>query len=132
MTFKAAEKSTVCREVAELADRVFVLSESLPPEDRDWLTSPIRQASRSAAERLALGWRKRRQAGVLGEQLAAAEADVHEVQTWALLALRHHHWAADVADEVDRRCEAILDALHEMTHEASRWCGPAGVQRRAA
>ena len=116
---------TVWREAAELAGQVCALSGAFPAEERDWLADPICDAARSAAKRIETGWRRRRQPDAMVEHLTAAEADLHEVQTWALLAMRHHHWSAEVADGVDRRCEAILDVLADMIHYAARWCGPA-------
>ncbi len=128
----AGAELAVWREASALADRVVDLSRSIPPEDRDWLADPLRHAARSAAERIALGWRQRRQPAWLVDHLGAAEADLHEVQTWALLAVRHHHWSHEGADEIDRRCEAVLDTLAEMVHYAARWCGPAGPARAYA
>jgi four helix bundle protein len=129
----AVEQLAVWRETVELAERVSELSRAFPPEERDWLTDPIRHAARSAAERIADGWEHRRHPEALVDGLTAAEADLHEVQTWALIAMRHHLWPDDVADDVDRRCESILDALSDMVHHAARWCGPAvPAARRAA
>ena len=129
----AVEQLAVWRDAVALAERVLELSRAFPPEERDWLTEPIRHASRSAADRIADGWKRRRRPDALVEQLTAAEADLHEVQTWALIAMRHHLWTPDVADEVDRRCESILDALADMVHYAARWCAPAiPAVRRAA
>ena len=122
---KSAERLAVWREATALVERVAALSEAFPPEDRDWLTEPIRHAARSAAERIALAWQQRRQPSAMVEHLSAAEADLHELQTWALLAVRHHHWSHEVADNLDRRCEAVLDVLADMVHYAARWCEPA-------
>ena len=101
----------VVRDAAELAAGVDAWTASFPPAERDWLTDPLRHAARSAADRLATAQaRPRRRADLL----SAAEADLHEVQTWALLAARHHHGCAIAAADVDRRCEAILDALADL------------------
>lgn len=113
---KAVGKLALWQDAAELSARVARLCESFPAEDRDWLADPLRHAARSAADHIAAGWQGRYQPGVLFERFAAAEADVHEVQTWALLALRHHHLSPRVADDVDRRCEALLDHLADQVH----------------
>lgn len=128
----AADQLPVWVEAAELAEHVCELTAAFPPEDRDWLSDPLCHAARSGAERIALGWQQRRQPAVLIEHLSVAEADLHEMQTWALLGVRHHHWSHEVADDVDRRCEAVLDTLAEMIHDAARWCEPAAAPCRHA
>ncbi len=128
----AAERLMVWRDVNDLAGQIHILSEAFPPEDHDWLTEPLRHAARSTADRIAHGWHARRDPEAMVDHLTAAEADLHEVQTWTLLAMRHHHWSPDVADEIDHRCEAIHDALSDMVHYAARWCGPAVEPLRMA
>jgi four helix bundle protein len=130
-TRAAVQQLMVWRDADDLAGQVRDLTESFPAEERDWLTDPLCHAARSAVDRIARGWQERRHPDALIDHLTAAEADLHELQTWALLAVRHHHWSDDVADGVDRRCEAILDALSDMIHYAARWATPT-VARLAA
>ncbi len=113
------------RAAAELADLVGTLASALPAEDHDWLADPLRHAARSAADRLGVTAQRRRPPAARAQDLAAAEADVHEVQTWVLLAQRHHHLAPAMADDVDRRCEALLDRLADPAHR------PAATRRAA-
>ena len=125
MTSKAAaEQLMVWRDANDLAGQIESLSGSFPAEDHDWLTDPLRHAARASADCIARGWHVRQDPEAMIDHLMAAEAELHEVQTWSLLAMRHHHWPHEVADEVDRRCEAIHDALSDMIHYAARWCGP--------
>jgi four helix bundle protein len=123
-TTRAMQKVAVWRDAADLAELVDRRSATLPPEDKDWLTDPIRHAARSAADRIADAWKNRGDAAIVADRLTRAESDVHEVQTWALLAMRHGHWSPRVADEVDQRCEALLDQLVAITHHAPRWAKP--------
>ena len=94
--------------------------------------SPTRSAhaAASAVDHVAQAWAARQEAGQFAASLARAEADLAEVQTWALLALRHGHWSHGVADDLDRRCETILDQLIALSHLAGRWTTT--VARRAA
>ena len=120
VTLGTIGKPDVRRLTADLAALVREQSAAFPAEDRDWLTDPLRHAADGAAAHAAEGRRPADRA----DAHARAEADVHEVQTWALLAMRHGHWSPRVADDVDRRCEAILDELHRAAH-------PAAVRRAA-
>ena len=109
------KKTTTLRgEAGELATVVRRWSAAFPTEDRDWLTDPLRHATAAAVDHLRAG------------DTPAAEVAVHEVQTWALIALRHGHWTARTADDVDRRCEAILNRLAVVAH-----CAPARARRAA-
>ncbi len=128
----AVEQLMVWRDANDLAVHIREMSESFPAEEHDWLTDPIRHAARAAADRIAQGWHERRDPDAMVDRLTAAESDLHELQTWALIAMRHHHWSHEVAEEVDQRCEAILDALSDMIHYASRWCGQAAMPMRRA
>ena len=119
-TAAGAAEWAVCRAAAVLAERVRTAAASIPTEDHDWLAGPMADAAAAAAGQIATAWQHRRRPDLSAEHLSAAEADLHEVQTWALLALRHHHWSADVADDVDRRCEAALDTLADLAHAAAR------------
>ena len=127
---RGLRKVAVWRAAAELADLVRRHSGDLPAEDRDWLADPIRHAAASAVDHVAQAWAARQEAGQFAASLARAEADLAEVQTWALLALRHGHWSHGVADDLDRRCETILDQLIALSHLAGRWTTT--VARRAA
>ena len=93
-------KSPLARETAALAEHVRRQAAGFPAEDRHWLAEPLRHAAEMAADHLSDG------------EAHYAEAAVHEVQTWTLLALRHGHLSALSANGIDRRCEAILDRLH--------------------
>ncbi len=108
-----ATAAALRRAVADLAKVVHQRTEGFPAEDRDWLTDPLRHAADSAAALLADA---RRQPAPVPGHMARVEVDVHEVQTWTLLAMRHGHLSHRAADDIDRRCESILDDLHALSH----------------
>ena len=90
--------NTLRQMTRDLAATVRRHAAALPAAERFWLAEPLTDAAALAVAPAA--------------DAVTVEVAVHEVQTWALIAARHGHWSARVADDVDRRCEAILDRLH--------------------
>ena len=125
---KGAAKADVVRWAKELAAVVARRGASIPAEDRRWLAEPLGEAAAAMVDHLTAAWRGRADPAAADDHLARADAAVAEVQTWALLAVRHGHWSHRVGDDVDRRCEAILDAVHWTAHPFAM---PAAVRRAA-
>ncbi len=60
MRINSAKELTVYQKAYDLAMRIFVVSQTFPPEERFALTSQIRRSSRSVCLNLREAWAKRR------------------------------------------------------------------------
>ncbi len=69
-----------------MAHRIYLLSQTWPPEEKYSLTDQIRRASRSIGANLAESWGKRRYPAHFLSKLTDADAENHEVEHWLSVA----------------------------------------------
>jgi four helix bundle protein len=108
----------------ELAMRVFELTKGFPAEERYSLTDQFRRATRSIPSNISEAWRKRRYVAAFVSKLSDSESEAAESQTLTELAFRCRYIGAEIARELDGRCEEILSQLWTMERDADRWCLP--------
>ena len=72
----------VYQKAYQLAMAIFNMSKTFPKEERYALTDQIRRSSRSIAENIAEGYRKRQYPKMFVSKLADADGEVAETQVW--------------------------------------------------
>jgi four helix bundle protein len=72
----------------DAAMTIFVITKSLPVEERYSLTDQMRRSSRSVCANIAEGWRKRRYPAAFISKLNDAEAEAAETEVWLEFSLK--------------------------------------------
>lgn len=114
----------VWQSAMDLAMRVFELTTKFPAEERYSLTDQFRRASRSVASNIAEGWRKRRYPAAFVAKLSDSESEAAESQTWIEFSRRCGYLSAEVAADLDRSYEELLNQLVHMITHANDWTIP--------
>lgn len=111
----------VWQNAMELAMRVFEITKSFPPDEKYSLTDQFRRASRSVAANISEAWRKRRYPAAFVSKLSDSESEAAETQTWTEFSRRCRYIDAEIAAELDQRCEEILGQLVNMIARPQQW-----------
>lgn len=111
----------VWQNAMDLAMRVFEITRAFPPEEKYSLTDQFRRASRSVAANISEAWRKRRYPAAFVSKLSDSESEAAETQTWTEFARRCPYIDAEIAGELDRRCEEVLGQLVHMIDHPEDW-----------
>lgn len=83
-----------------LANELFVLSKSFPPEEKHSLTDQVRRSSRSVCTNIGEGYRKRRYPKHFISKMTDADGEMTETQIWINFALECKYITAKKYDEL--------------------------------
>jgi four helix bundle protein len=114
----------VYKNAITLTMRIFEISKSFPPEEKNSLTDQVRRSSRSIWANIAEGWRKRRCKAAFISKLSDAETEVTETQVWCEVARLCGHINREVFAERDDACDHITSQTVRMSDNADRWVLP--------
>lgn len=109
----------------ELQQVIFILSKSVPSEEKFSLTDQVRRSSRSVGANIAEAWRKRRYPAHFVSKLTDADGENAETQHWldTTKACRYvdemrHARLLELSEETGR-------LIGKMIQDADQWCGGA-------
>lgn len=108
----------------ETAMQVFDLVQAFPPEERERLTHPLIQATRSVCINVAQGWQRRRKQSAFVAYLNRAEAEAATVQVWLEFAVLCHYLDAERGQELHHDYQRVLADLNRLINHASAWTIP--------
>lgn len=109
----------VYQQAAELAARIFTLTERWPPIERYALTDQIRRASRSVGANIAEAWGKRRYEAHFVSKLTDADGENHETEHWLITAHRDGYLSQVEFTELTDQKKRIGRMLGSMIQDPS-------------
>ena len=98
----------------KLALEIFYESKAFPKDERFSLTDQIRRSSRSVAENIAEGYRKRQVSKLFVSKLADADGEATETQIWLDFARDCGYLTVERHAELIRECEEVGKMLGSM------------------
>jgi four helix bundle protein len=105
----------------DAAMTIFVITKSLPVEERYSLTDQMRRSSRSVCANIAEGWRKRRYPAAFISKLNDAEAEAAETEVWLEFSLKCGWIDRAAFNDLEQSYEHILGKLVRMISHPDQW-----------
>jgi four helix bundle protein len=105
----------------DAAMEVFLLTKSLPSEERYSLSDQLRRSSRSVAANLAEAWRRRRYEGNFVLRLNDAESEAAETQTWLAFAVKCGYLQRAQIVELYTTYDNLIGALVNLQRHPQPW-----------
>ena len=100
----------------KLANELFALSKSFPPEEKYSLTDQVRRSSRSVCTNIGEGYRKRRYPKHFASKMTDADGEMTETQIWINFALeckyitvKEHNELSDQAMQAGKLIGFMID-----------------------
>lgn len=94
-----------------LAERIYRLSRTFPPEERYSLTDQVRRSSRAVCANIAEAWRKRRYVKSFESKLTDADAEAAETLIWLEFACAHRFIDQESYDQLEDECRHVCSQL---------------------
>lgn len=116
-----------CRELIvfqnamDAAMRVFLVSKTLPSEERYSLIDQMRRSSRSVCSNIAEAWRKRQYPAHFVSKLTDAAGEAEETRVWLEFAHRCGYVPEQHSRELDDRYGIVLGQLTNMISRPQDW-----------
>ena len=98
----------------QVADEIFTVSKTFPPEEKYSLTDQIRRSSRSVCANFAEAYRKRKYVAHFVSKLTDADGELHETSHWISTALACKYIADDEHVRFQMQIEEIGKMLGKM------------------
>ena len=105
----------------EAAMKIFQVTKTFPPEEKNSLTEQMRRASRSVCSTIGEAWRKRISQLAFTSKLSDTESLACESQVWIEFARKCGYLDDAVSDELDSTYDRILGQLFKMIQESDKW-----------
>ena len=112
----------VYQKATQVAQTIFDLSRSFPPEEKYSLTSQIRRSSRSVGAPIAEAWGKRRYELHFVSKLTGADAERLETEPWGYPAKTTKYVSRANATQLLQDLEEIGKMLRSMMDKSSSFC----------
>ena len=110
------------QKATQVAQTIFDLSRSFPPEEKYSLTSQIRRSSRSVGAQIAEAWGKRRYEKHFVSKLTDADAERLETEHWVYTAKTTKYVSRANATQLLQDLEEIGKMLRSMMDKSSSFC----------
>ena len=122
MVIRSFKELDAYRRAFELQQRVFVLSQEWPKEERYSLIDQIRRSSRSIGANLAEAWAKRRYPAHFLSKLSDADGELQETGHWLATALACGYLAQEECGILVNELESIGRQLGAMMAKHESFC----------
>lgn len=119
---KSFRELKVYRAARETANKVFILAQHFPHEERYALTDQIRRSSRAIKAMPAEAWARRRYKAAFINKIDEALGEAKETQSGLDDALDCHYLSPADFRDLDDRYQAIGGMLSRMIYCASSFC----------
>lgn len=106
----------------ELANEVYQISRTFPPEEKYSLTDQIRRSSRSIGAQIAECWAKRRYINHFVRKLTDADAEQYETKHWMEVAHDYKLVSSEIRNSICTKCDQINSKLNSMINKAELFC----------
>jgi len=111
----------VYKSAFKLANSIFEVSKTFPPEEIDMITKPIRQSSRNVCVHLSEAMRRRKYVKYYQTTLIDANSANGQTQTWLELAANCNYIDAEALVAMQDRCAAVGKMIQHMMDYPERF-----------